>query len=123
MRIGVDGRALSAARERRGVAVYVERLLAELARLAPEDEYRVLVDGDPRDGAVPDAPNVITVRVSGGSVRRASAALVGRPRLDRQLGGPDLVWIPAPAPVAVSPGVPYVLTVHDLSFAHRPEDF
>jgi glycosyltransferase involved in cell wall biosynthesis len=123
MRIGVDGRALSAARERRGVAVYVERLLAELARLAPEDEYRVLVDGDPRDGAVPDAPNVTTVRVSGGSVTRASAALVGRPRLDRQLGGPDLVWIPAPAPVAVSPDVPYVLTIHDLSFTHRPEDF
>jgi glycosyltransferase involved in cell wall biosynthesis len=81
------------------------------------------VDGEPRDGAVPDAPNVITVRASGAGFTRATAALVGRPRLDRQLGAPDLVWIPAPAPVAVSPDVPYVLTVHDLSFAHRPEDF
>jgi glycosyltransferase involved in cell wall biosynthesis len=123
MRIGVDGRALSAAREHRGVAVYVERLLAELARLAPEDEYRVLVDGDPREEAVPDAPNGEVVRTRPGGAARAAAALAGRPRLDRQLGRPELVWIPAPAPAAVSPDVPYVLTVHDLSFAHRPEDF
>jgi glycosyltransferase involved in cell wall biosynthesis len=123
MRIGVDGRALSAARERRGVAVYLERLLAELARLAPEDEYRVLLDGEPRAGAVPEAPNVKVVRTRPGGGARAAAALAGRPRLDRRLGPPELVWIPAPAPAAVSPEVPYVLTVHDLSFSHRPEDF
>lgn len=52
-----------------------------------------------------------------------SAALCGRPRLDRLAGGADVVWIPAPAPVAVSPDVPYVLTVHDLSWLERPEDF
>ena len=33
------------------------------------------------------------------------------------------MWIPAPAPVAVSPGVPYVLTVNDLSWIERPQDF
>src|SRR5918998_1890062 len=91
MRIGVDGRALSAARERRGVAVYVERLLAELARLAPDDEYRVLVDGEPRPGAVPDAPNVEVVRTRPAGAARAAAALAGRPRLDKQLGRPELV--------------------------------
>ncbi len=123
MRIGVDGRALSAGRERRGVAVYLERLLAELARLAPEDEYRVLVDGEPREEAVPDAPNVKVVRTRPSSAARAAAALAGRPRLDRRLGQPELVWIPAPAPAAVSPEMPYVLTVHDLSFAHQPGDF
>jgi glycosyltransferase involved in cell wall biosynthesis len=51
------------------------------------------------------------------------AAVVGRPRLDRLVGGADVAWIPAPAPVAVSPGVPYVLTVHDLSWVERPGDF
>src|SRR3954452_6605380 len=36
--------------------------------------------------------------------------------------GADVVWIPAPAPVA--PGrAPYVLTIHDLSFEDRPRDF
>jgi glycosyltransferase involved in cell wall biosynthesis len=119
MRIGVDGRALRASEPPRGVAVYVERLLLELVRRHPEDEYRVLVPGGAREGAVPEGVEV----VPGGRATYASAALIGRPRLDRLLGAPDLVWIPAPAPVAVSPGVPHVLTVHDLSFVHRPRDY
>ena len=52
-----------------------------------------------------------------------SAAVARWPRLDRLVGGADVVWIPAPAPIAVSPKVPYVLTVHDLSWIERPEDF
>jgi glycosyltransferase involved in cell wall biosynthesis len=48
---------------------------------------------------------------------------VRRPRLDRLLGGVDVLWAPAPAPLAVSPGVPLVLTVHDRSFEVRPGDF
>ena len=53
-----------------------------------------------------------------------AAALAGRPRIDRLLGGDvDVVWIPAPAPVAISDDVPYVLTVHDLSWLERPKDF
>ena len=123
MRIGVDGRALSAGRERRGVAVYLERLLSELARQSPDAEYRVLVDGDPRPEAVPDAPNVSVVRARAPGAVRALGALIGRPRLDVALGGPDVLWLPAPAPVAPGRGTPYVLTVHDLSFAHRPRDF
>ena len=53
----------------------------------------------------------------------AAAALTGRPRVDRILGGCDVVWAPAIAPVAVSREVPLVLTMHDLSFAHRAGDF
>src|SRR4029453_8927588 len=41
----------------------------------------------------------------------------------RLAGGCDVVWLPAPAPAAVSPGLPYLLTVHDLSFQHRPRDY
>lgn len=124
MRVGVDGRALRAARERRGVAVYLEQLLRELARLNPEDEYRVLVPGAPRPGALPDAPNVELVSASSpGRALHGAAALAGRPRLDRLLGRPELVWAPAPAPLAVSRGTPFVLTVHDLSFVHRPRDY
>lgn len=123
MRIGVDGRALNAGRERRGVAVYLERLLGELARQAPGDEYRVVVDGEPRAGAVPEAPNLTVMRARMPGGVRAAGALAGRPRLDRAVGGADLVWLPAPAPVAVARDVPYVLTLHDLSFVHRPDDF
>jgi len=53
-----------------------------------------------------------------------AAALTGRPRLDRLAGGGlDAVWLPAPAPVAVSAGLRVVLTVHDLSWVRRPGDF
>jgi glycosyltransferase involved in cell wall biosynthesis len=53
-----------------------------------------------------------------------AAAVFGRPRIDRLAGGgADVAWIPAPAPVAVSANVPYVLTVHDVSWLERPGDF
>ena len=103
MRVAVDGRALRPGTERaRGVARYLRCLLEELRRAFPEDEYEIV---DP------------------GSFRLATAALAGRPRLDRLAGGCDVAWVPAPAPVAISPGVPFVLTVHDLSFEHRPGDY
>ena len=122
MRIGIDGRALRATTEARGVAVYLERLLTELVRHHPEDDYRVLVPGGARPGALPDGIDVVE-RGRSGRALQGAAAIVGRPRLDDLLGGPDLVWLPAPVPVALSRDVPYVLTVHDLSFMHQPRDF
>jgi glycosyltransferase involved in cell wall biosynthesis len=122
MRIGIDGRALRATTGARGVAVYLERLLAELVRQHPEDEYRVLVPGGARPGALPEGIDVVE-RGRSGRALQGAAAIVGRPRLDDLLEGPDLVWLPAPVPVALSRDVPYVLTVHDLSFVHQPRDF
>ena len=106
------------------MAVYLENVLAELARLFPEDEYRVLVPGEARPGALPDAPNLELVSSNApGILLNGAAAVAGRPRLDRLLGGPDLVWAPTIAPLALGRGVPFVLTVLDLSFAHRPRDY
>jgi glycosyltransferase involved in cell wall biosynthesis len=103
MHVAVDGRALRPGTARaRGVARYLRCLLDELRREFPDDEYELV---DP------------------GRFRLAAAAIAGRPRLDRRAPGCDVVWAPAPAPVAVSRGVPYVLTVHDLSFEHRPDDY
>jgi glycosyltransferase involved in cell wall biosynthesis len=121
MRIAVDGRALrQGALRERGVARYL-RCLLEAAE--PEDDYAVVVAG----GAPVEpfaAPNVRVVRVRPpGRLVWGAAAVAGRPRLDRLAGGCDVAWVPAPAPVAVSPSVPYVLTVHDLSFEHRVADF
>ncbi|HMJ96995.1 MAG TPA: glycosyltransferase family 1 protein [Thermoleophilaceae bacterium] len=118
----MDGRALRAMRPRRGIAIYLEQLLAELARLHPEDEYRVHVPGAARTGAVPENVEVVGVGGSGRALH-AAAALAGRPRLDRLLRRPDLIWAPAPAPLAVSRETPFVLTMHDLSFVHRPSDY
>jgi glycosyltransferase involved in cell wall biosynthesis len=103
MHVAVDGRSLRPGTGRaRGVARYLRCLLDELARAYPEDTYSVV---DP------------------GSLRLAASALTGRPRLDRLAPGCEVAWLPAPAPVAVSRGVSLVLTVHDLSFEHRPPDY
>lgn len=103
MHVAVDGRSLRPGTGRaRGVARYLRCLLDELARAYPEDTYSVV---DP------------------GSLRLAASALTGRPRIDRLAPGCDVAWVPAPAPVAVSRALPLVLTVHDLSFEHRPPDY
>jgi glycosyltransferase involved in cell wall biosynthesis len=99
MRIAVDGRHLAAGR---GVARYSHRLLEAMAKLAPGDEWLI---------------------VRGTRTVFAAGALTGRPRLDRLAGGADVVWAPAPAPLAVSADIPLVVTVHDLSWVERFADF
>jgi glycosyltransferase involved in cell wall biosynthesis len=120
MRVGVDGRHLGAGR---GVARYVGEALAALAAGFPEDEWIAFVPG----GAPVRRPDPAVQLVRHPLPSRAlfgSAALVGRPRLDRLLGGGlDVVWAPAPAPLALSPAVPLVLTIHDRSFEARRRDF
>ena len=123
MRIAVDGRALRpGAAHRRGVARYLRCLLEALAAGGQEDELVVVVAGadEPSEFTGPGV-QLVRSRVPG-RVLFGTAALVGRPRLDRLAGGCDVVWAPAAAPLAVSDGVPLVLTVHDLSF-EEPADF
>jgi glycosyltransferase involved in cell wall biosynthesis len=99
MRVGVDGRSLIG--PRRGIGQYVAGVLEALAAM-PGVDVRVL---RPRGRAL-----------------HGAAAVLGRPRLDRRLGGVDVVWLPAPAPVAVSPDTAYVVTFHDIGFLERPGD-
>jgi len=117
VKIAVDGRALRpGAPHRRGVARYLRCLLEALGAGWPEDEYLVVVAGA-EEPAPFSAPNVRLVRSRvPGRLLFGAAAVMGRPRLDRLVGGCDVAWAPAPAPLAVSKGVPLVLTLHDLSF-------
>ena len=116
MRVAVDGRSFGPAG--RGVAHYAAGMLGALA--GPDLELRVVL---PRGRGLA-VPGVEAVRIGVPSrLLHGTAALARRPRLDRLAGGADLVWMPAPAPVAVSPRVPLVLSLHDLSFAERPADF
>jgi glycosyltransferase involved in cell wall biosynthesis len=123
VRVAVDGRALRpGAAHQRGVARYLRCLLEALASGGPEDEYLVVVAGAEKPSPF-SAPNVRLVRSRvPGRVTFGLAAVLGRPRLDRLAGGCDVAWAPAPAPLALSAGVPLLLTVHDLSFEH-PGDF
>jgi glycosyltransferase involved in cell wall biosynthesis len=121
VRVGVDGRSLVGGAGR-GVAHYTAALLGALAAAHPGDEWRVLLPRGPV-GPIPEGLTVVRSEWPG-RVLFGSAAAVGRPRLDRLLGGGlDVVWAPAPAPLALSPGVPLVLTVHDRSWEQRPQDF
>jgi glycosyltransferase involved in cell wall biosynthesis len=118
MRVGVDARHLTAGR---GVARYARSLLGALATAFPHDEWLAFVPGRDPVGA---PPGVRLVRHPlPGRALFGAAALARRPRLDRLLGGADVIWAPAPAPLAVSRDVPLVLTVHDRSFEERPGDF
>jgi glycosyltransferase involved in cell wall biosynthesis len=122
MNVGIDGRSLARGRAQRGVAHYARSLVAALAEAFPGDTWRVLAPG----GLCGSPPPGIEVVAPPGPARlaHAAAAVAGRPRLDRRLGGRiEVAWAPAPAPLALSRVVPLVLTVHDLSFAERPGDY
>jgi glycosyltransferase involved in cell wall biosynthesis len=103
-------------------------MVAALARACPSDEWLLFVPGRrplPDDLEAATEPNVIVRRHPlPGRALFGAAALAGVPRLDRLLSErADVIWLPAPAPLALSPDVPFVLTVHDLSFEERPGDF
>src|SRR5215218_5301895 len=119
MRVGVDARHLTAGR---GVARYTRALLGALAAAHPEDEWLAFVPGREPVRDAPAGVRLVRHRLPGRALFGA-AAVARRPRLDRLLGGVDVVWAPAPAPLAVSADVPLVLTVHDRSFEERPGDF
>ena len=117
MKVGVDARALLAGR---GVARFTRGLLAALADGFADDEWLAFVPG--RAPVAPVHPRVTLVRHRlGGRALFGAAAVARRPTLARLMGGVDVIWVPAPAPVA--PGAPYVLTVHDRSWERRPHDF
>ena len=97
MRVGVDGRSLVGGGAR-GVAHYTGALLEALAAEFPDDEYRVLL---PRGrAAVPRG--VVPVRHPlPARALFGAAAVAGRPTLASLLPGSDVLWAPAPAPLAV----------------------
>lgn len=122
MTIGIDARSLQTSR---GVWRYVARTIREMSRIAPDVEFRLLAPGDRPLLDVPVAPNITLVRPAMRSrVYYASSSLASRPRMDRALGRDlDAFWLPANNAGSVSSDIPLVLTVHDLSFELRPEDF
>jgi glycosyltransferase involved in cell wall biosynthesis len=105
------------------VARYTRALLGALAAAFPQDEWLAFVPGRAPVRSAPAGVRLVRHALPGRALFGA-AAVARRPRLDRLLGGAvDVVWAPAPAPLALSRGVPLVLTVHDRSFEERPGDF
>lgn len=117
MLVGVDARALAA---RRGVARFTRRMVEALAALDGV-AVRALVPG--REPVAPVAGVELTRTRAPSRVVHMAGAVAGYPRVDTLLGGGevDVTWLPAPVPVGA--GDPYVLTIHDLSWEDRPQDF
>ncbi len=105
---------------------YLREMVTALAREHPHDQWVLFAPG-PAELERRLAANVVVVRHPlPGRLLFGAAAVTGRPRLDRLIGGAagiDVIWVPTIAPLALSPGVPLVLTVQDLSFELRPRDF
>ncbi len=118
MRVAIDARHLGAGR---GVARYLEEMLAALAAGFTGDQWVAVVPGD-REVQVPDGVELRRTRLTSRPLFVA-AALIGWPRLEELAGGADVCWIPAPAPVACGGQTPYVLTVHDRSFESNRAEF
>lgn len=133
MRILVDVRHLSD-RHKTGVGEYTSALLRALFALDRENEYELFSSGsrlptlgvgrDTNDANVQHRVLDAThVRVPN-KVLKLTTYVVGQPRIDRFAKKcPDLVWLPNLNFTNVSPSVPYVLTLHDLSFKIFPEFF
>jgi glycosyltransferase involved in cell wall biosynthesis len=120
VKVGVDGRSLVGGAPR-GVAHYTSALLGALASVFPEDDWTVLLPRG-KSALVPHGVRVVRHHVPA-RLLFGAAAVVRRPRIDDLLGGDcDVIWAPAPAPLAVG-STPFVLTVHDRSWELRPHDF
>ncbi len=125
MRVGIDARSVTGPR---GVTRYTTELLRALVGEFPDDRFVLFVPGQEELPAIADlltAPNVTVHRHRLPSrALFGCAALLRRPRLERLLGEPlDVVWVPAPAPVALVGELPAVLTLHDVTWEGRPHDF
>jgi glycosyltransferase involved in cell wall biosynthesis len=124
MRIGVDVRSLTSPTGR-GVSHYATALVTEMAKRHPQDSFHLLMTGR-HQAPLPaelSLPNVRLTRYRhSNKVLNARLGLTGRPYLDRLIpGGVDVFFAPNLGFVHVSPDVPLVVTVHDLSFERFPE--
>lgn len=138
MRILVDVRHLSDA-QKTGVGEYTSELLRALFALGTEDEYELVSTGmtrhlEPSNGKMLfslgkpanfhySVPERTHLRLPNKLLKLTTLA-ARWPRLDRLAKTkPDLVWLPNLNFTTISPGVPYALTIHDLSWKIFPEFF
>lgn len=113
-----------------GIGQYTIELLRALFILDQTNEYRLFSSGSAQARAnlpVFDFPNVKTFHLNiPNRILNASLLATGRPRFDELLkkelrGEPPLFFFPNLNIISLSPGTPYVLTLHDLSFEIFPE--
>lgn len=125
MRIAVDIRSLLSPTGR-GVSHYTTALLEEMVKQHPEDQW-ILVQTGRRPYHLPASlqqPNVQLKHLRlPNKLINLTIMVLRRPRLDGLAGTADVLWAPNLGFIALSPRVPLVLTMHDVSYRLRPEWF
>ncbi len=130
MKILVDVRHLSDA-HKTGVGEYTSELLRALFALRMEDEYETVSTGRfvspphrEEGSGVVDAPVAHAHLRLPNKLLKLTTLAARWPKLDRiAKATPDLIWLPNLNFTAISPSVPYALTIHDLSWKIFPEFF
>ncbi len=127
--IGVDGRCLLDANYT-GVSEYTVFLLKKILRDYPNYRLRVFVNSFHKVELKKKLPWLYrSQRVEVKHYRIPNKLLnfsfwfFGWPKLDKLLGGFDLLLVPNISFLAVSKDVFFILTIHDLSFERWPETF
>lgn len=125
MKIGIDIRSLTSPTGR-GVSHYTLALVAAMAERFPRNRFELLQTGR-HPFQLPDELNRPNVRLHhhrhSNKLLNARMALTGRPRMDALLPPVDACFAPNLGFVKVAPGMPLVVTVHDLSFELFPEQY
>jgi len=123
MRIAVDIRPLLDP-QKTGVSLYALNLVRWLAKRGAHD-YRLFCNSYGRPFPEEAPPEYINVRHCRtrwpNKALNACIAAFGHPRIDRMVGGAEVLYLPNLNFAAAS--CPTVVTVHDLSFRRYPEFF
>jgi glycosyltransferase involved in cell wall biosynthesis len=127
MRIGIDIRCLGEGR-RTGVEEYALNLLHNLFSIDKKNEYVLFLNSFKKTGnAVLDFSKYKNVSIK--TFRWPNKMInflfwyLNFPKIDKMLGGVDILFFPNIIFAAASRKTKVILTVHDLSFEHFPETF
>lgn len=122
MRIAIDLRPLMGGKIS-GVEVYTESMLHALLKQDTQNEYILFYTGYRRHDFSRFAKHYSNVRLRHiripNKILNLCFSLLRWPKVDRLLGGADVLWVPDPRPTPVSKTCRKISTFHDLSF----EDF
>ncbi|MEK7130027.1 MAG: glycosyltransferase family 1 protein [Patescibacteria group bacterium] len=121
MRIGIDGRCLQD-NPRTGVGEAAFHLIKNLARIDRSLEIFVLLNACGNIGIDFSEPNIVIIKKNiPNKLLNASLKFFKKPLLDSFFDIIDLFFAPNWNFISLSPDLPFVLTVHDLSIFLYPE--
>ena len=127
MKICIDVRCLSEGR-RTGVEEYTFNLLSNLFEIDKDNQYALFFNSWKKSKAdfswIEKYPNVSLKKFSfPNKILNFSFWYLGWPKIDKMVGGVDVVFMPNIIFGSVSRRAKLILTVHDLSFERYPEYF